>query len=328
MKKTLLKTIYNLGGFAPFHRLSRDNILILMYHRFSTEKNPHKTSAAEFAAHLEYLKKYNHVLSLAEIRQCLENDKSLPTNSVAITIDDGYADTYEIAFPTLKNFGFPATLFAVTDFLDEKCWLWTDFMRYVLTQTTENFCSIEFENYDKVESVLTDELQRLETAGRINLRLKLLPNEQKEAKIKQIAEALNVKIPMLPTKEFAPVSWQQAREMDAENLKIESHTVTHPILTNITQTQLDFELQTSKKRLESVLDRKVETFCYPNGTLNETVWKSVKNNDYKCAVTTNYGFNGKRENPFLLNRISAQNGIVDFAQSVSGFEAIKEKFRK
>lgn len=299
-----------------------------MYHRFSREEHPHKTSAAEFTAHLEYLKKHNRVLSLSEMQECLENDKSLPPNSVVITIDDGYADTYDVAFPILKKIGFPATLFAVTDFLDGKCWLWTDFMRFVLTQTTENFCSIEFENYDKVETALSGELQRLETAGRINSRLKLLPNEQKEAKIKQIAETLNVEVPTLPTKEFAPVSWEQTQGMDAENLKIESHTVTHPILTNITQMQLDFELQTSKKRLESVLDRSVKTFCYPNGIFNETVWKSVKNNNYKCAVTTNYGFNAKQENPFLLKRISAQNGIVDFAQSVSGFEAIKEKLRK
>lgn len=299
-----------------------------MYHRFSAEKDSHKTSAAQFAAHLEYLKKYNRVLSLAETTDRLQNEKSLPPNTVVITIDDGYADTYEIAFPILKKFGFPAVLFAVTDFLDEKCWLWTDFMRYALTRTTENFCSVEFENYDKVETALADEPHRLEIAGRINSCLKLLPNDQKEAKIKQIAEALNVQIPTLPTKEFAPVSWRQARDMDAGNLKIESHTVTHPILTNITPRQLDFELKTSKKRLESVLDRNVESFCYPNGTFNEAVWQSVKNNDYKCAVTTNYGFNGTRENPFLLNRISAQNEIADFAQSVSGFEAIKEKFRK
>ena len=328
MKKTLLKTVYNIGGFAPFHLINRDKILILMYHRFGREAHPYKTSAAEFSAHLEYLKKHHRVLSLTEILEALENNRSLPPNSVAITIDDGYLDTFEIAFPILKKFKVPAVLFAVTDFLDAKCWLWTDFMRFILTQTPEKICSIEWSAYDKVETVLTGELQRLEIAARLNSHLKLLPDEQKEAKIKQIAEKLSVEIPPLPPPEFAPISWRQAQEMDANNLKIESHTVTHPILTNITQTRLDFELQKSKKRLEEVLNKSVEIFCYPNGTLNETVWQSVKNNNYKCAVTTTYGFNEKQENPFLLKRISAQNGIVDFAQSVSGFEAIKGKFRK
>jgi peptidoglycan/xylan/chitin deacetylase (PgdA/CDA1 family) len=328
VKKTLLKTIYNLGGFAPFHWSNRDKVLILMYHRFSAEKNLHKVSGAEFTAHLEYLERHNRVLPLSEAIDFLEKGKTLPSNMVVITIDDGYADTYEIAFPILKKFSMPATLFAVTDFLDGKCWLWTDFMRYILTETKQSFCNIEFEKYDKIKTDLADEMQRLEVAARVNSLLKLLPNQEKETKIKEIAESLDVEIPVLPTKEFSPVTWQQAREMDAENLKIESHTVTHPILTNIEQTQLDFELRTSKNRLESILGRQVEQFCYPNGSLNEAIWQSVKNNDYKCAVTTNYGFNNRQANRFLLNRISAQSSILDFAQSVSGFEAMKQNLAK
>jgi len=241
-----------------------------------------------------------------------------------ITVDDGYADAFEIAFPLLKKFNLPATLFAVTDFVDGKCWLWTDLMRYILTATKQDFLSVEFENGEKIETKLTDEMQRLETASRVNVRLKKMPNERKEAKIKEIAETLSVEIPALPTGEFAPISWQQAKEMDASVLKIESHTATHPILTNITERQLDFELQNSKKKLETVLNRKSEHFCYPNGSFNETVWQTVRNNDYKCAVTTDYGFNGKGENPFLLKRIDAQAAIENFAQSVSGFEAIKQ----
>jgi len=325
VKKTLLKTFYNFGAFAPFHRTTRGKILILTYHRFSRDANPSKVSANEFASHLAYLKKHNHILSLPEAAEHLENGKPLPRGATVITIDDGYADTYNIAFPLLKRYGFPATLFAVTDFLDEKLWLWTDLMRYVLSETAKDFLSIEFENGEKLEMKLSDVQQRLMAASRVNSHLKKLSNERKETKIRGIAETLNVKIPALPTAEYAPVSWAQAREMDASNLHVESHTVTHPILTNINQAQLDYELQTSKMRLENELGRAVETFCYPNGSLNETVWQSVKNNGYKAAVTTNYGFNVAGENPFTLNRIDAQSAIENFAQSVSGFEALKQR---
>jgi len=323
VKKTLLKTIYNLGAFAPFHWTTRGKILILTYHRFSRETNPSKTSAAEFAAHLAYLKKHNHVLSLSETVKYFEEGKPLPRGATVITIDDGYADAYDVAFPLLKKFGFPATLFAVTDFLDRKLWLWTDLMRYVLSETKKDFLNVEFENGEKIEMKLIDARQRLMAASRVNLHLKKLPNEQKEAKIKEVAETLTVKIPALPTAEYAPVSWAQAREMDANNLRVESHTVTHPILTNINQAQLDYELKVSKERLETALDRRIEHFCYPNGSQNPAVWQSVKNNGYKSAVTTNYGFNGADENSFLLNRIDAQSAIENFVQSVSGFEALR-----
>lgn len=325
MKKTLLKTFYNIGAFAPFHWASRDKVLILTYHRFSSERHPSKISAAEFAAHLEYLKRYNRVLSLSEAAEHLKNGNSLPPNATVITIDDGYADAYDVAFPILKQFEMPATLYVVTDFLDGKCWLWTDLMRYVLTETGQENLKLEFENGDSIETKLTDERQRLETANRVNARLKRMPNERKDAQIKAIAESLNVQIPALPSEKFAPVSWEQAQEMDDGNLSIESHTVTHPILTNINQTELDFELQTSKKRLETALGRTVENFCYPNGTFDAKVSQAVENAGYKCAVTTAYGFNEKQANRFALRRIDAQAAIENFAQSVSGFEAMRQR---
>jgi len=327
MKKALLKTMYNLGAFAPFRFASREKVLILTYHRFSREENPYKISGAEFAAHLEYLSKHNRVLPLDDTIDYLNNGKSLPPNTTVITIDDGYSDAYEIAFPVLKKFNLPATVYAVTDFLDGKCWLWTDLMRYVLLETKNDSVKIEFGGQNEIKAELKDKTQRFETASRINSRLKKMLNEQKEAKIKEIAKSLNVEIPALPVEEFAPMNWQQAREMDAENVKIESHTTTHPILTNISEKHLDFELTNSKMRLEEMLNRKVEHFCYPNGSFDENARKAVEKAGYKSAVTTDYGFNEKQANSFLLNRIDAQSGIADFAQSASGFEAIKQKIR-
>lgn len=313
--------MYNFGAFAPFRWAMREKILILTYHRFSREKTEAKISAEEFETHLEYLKNHHRVLPLAEAIECLQNGKSLPPNTTVITIDDGYEDAYEIAFPLLKKFGFPATVYAITDFSDAKIWLWTDLMRYVLLNTKRDSVKIEFGETDKIEVDLTN---RLKTATHINSRLKKLPNEQKDAKIKELAKDLQVELPALPTADFVPMNWTQAREMDAENVNIESHTVTHPILTNISAKELDFEMQTSKKRLEEVLNRKVEHFCYPNGSFDENVQKAAENAGYKSATTTAYGFNDARTNRFLMNRIDAQSAIENFAQSASGFEAFRK----
>jgi peptidoglycan/xylan/chitin deacetylase (PgdA/CDA1 family) len=327
VKQTLLKTIYHLGGFAPFHRITRGNVLILMYHRFSPERERYKISADEFDAHLAYLSKYNRVLSLSDAIENLKNGKSLPPNATIITIDDGYSDVYEVAFPILKKYEMPATVYAVTDFLDGKCWLWTDLMRYVLSQTKAENLRIEFSGGEKIEANLTGENDRFEIAARINAKLKRLPDEAKNTKIEEIAKSLNVEIPKLPAQEFAPMSWQQAREMDAQNVKIESHTVTHPILTNIDRARLDDELRRSKMCLENALNRKIEHFCYPNGNLNADVRKAVENAGYQSAVTTEYGFNDEQANQYSLKRIDAAAPIEKFAQSASGFEAFTRKIR-
>ncbi len=317
--------MYRLGAFAPFQWANRDKVLILMYHGFSREPHPHKISASEFDAHLDYLGKHHRVLPLSDVIDFLQNGKTLPPNTAVITIDDGYADAYDIAFPLLKEKQTPATVYAVTDFLDGKCWLWTDLMRYVLLKTESKNISIGFEN-ELIEAALGDDLQRLETAGRINSRLKKLPDDLKDKKIADLARSLGVEIPAKPSGDFAAITWEQAREMDAANVRIESHTVQHPILTNIAGGRLDVELKSSKKRLEEMLDRPVENFCYPNGSFNENVKNAVENAGYKSATTTNYGFNDRQMNRFLLNRIDARAAIANFAQSASGFEAFRGQY--
>ncbi len=325
MKKQLLKTIFNFGGFTPFHWANRKKVLILTYHRFSRGQDASKVSAADFDSHLQYLSRHNNVLPLAEAVECLKNGKTLPANATVITIDDGYSDAYEIAFAKLKKYGFPATVYAITDFVDQNIWLWTDLMRYVMAKTIDSEFSFDFGTGDSVQARLTDDAKRLEAANRTNERLKKLSNEQKDAKIAEIARQLNVELPTAPPPEFAAMTWDQAREMDADGVTIESHTVTHPILTNVSQTELDFELRTAKARLEEQLGRCVDHFCYPNGSLNDNVRRAAENAGYESAVTTAYGFNNGDSDQLLLNRIDAQSAIESFAQSASGFEAVKQR---
>lgn len=296
-----------------------------MYHRFSEKEHPYKISKNEFEKHLKYLSKHNTILHLDEVIEAQAKGKRLPKNPTVITIDDGYADFYDIAFPLLKKYRMPATLYVITDFLDGKIWLWTDLMRYLLMESDAAYFSYEHPNGEKVESKLENDWQKMEVAGKVNSILKKLPENEKFFRIREIAESLEVEIPNKPTKEFAPISWEQAREMDKSYIKIESHTVTHPILPNVDEIQLVFEITKAKNRLEKILERNVGHFCYPNGSLNEKVRQEVENAGYKTAVTTEYGFNNGRSNPFLLKRIDANPSIANFAQSVSGFEQFRQK---
>jgi peptidoglycan/xylan/chitin deacetylase (PgdA/CDA1 family) len=325
VKQQILKTIYTFGGFAPFHNLNQRKVLILTYHRFSEKPHPYKISGDEFESHLAYLVKNNNVLTLDELIGAFNAGDNLPPNPTVITIDDGYHDAYEIAFPLLQKYKMPATLYAITDFLDGKTWVWTDLMRFLLLESEAVFFSYEHPNGEVVEAEFEDDLHKLEVAGKVNSILKKLSEKEKRFRLVEIAESLEVKIPDVPAEDFAPVTWEQAKEMDRHGVRIESHTVTHPILPNINQIQLEFELLQSKKRLAEVLEREVEHFCYPNGSLNETVRQATERAGYKSAVTTSYGFNNGGTDHFLLNRIDASPGIANFAQSVSGFEQLRQK---
>lgn len=87
--------------------------VILMYHHVSAT-TPRITSlnADEFRQHLAYLRDNDfNVMPLEDIVSALRSGAALPDRTAAITFDDGYRNNYDTAYPMLREFGFPFTLF-------------------------------------------------------------------------------------------------------------------------------------------------------------------------------------------------------------------------
>ncbi len=95
-------------------------VTILMYHSIDYEKgNDLRVPKEKFREQMKYLKDNNFTtLSLQEVYDFLENNKPIPEKSVAITLDDGYMDNYNNAFPVLKEFGQTAAIFAIIEAID------------------------------------------------------------------------------------------------------------------------------------------------------------------------------------------------------------------
>lgn len=102
--------------FAPLAVAQDDapaSAVILQYHHVSTS-TPRITSVNidEFRAHMDYLRDNGFtILPLEDIVAALRNGDPLPDRSAAITFDDGYRNNYDAAFPLLREFGWPFTLF-------------------------------------------------------------------------------------------------------------------------------------------------------------------------------------------------------------------------
>ncbi len=313
-------------AFSAVRFLNRARTPILMYHRFSEDPTPFTTSRAELSAHLRYLTGKYNVIGLSELARMLSDGEDPPPNSAVVTIDDGYLDAFEIAKPIFDEYGVPATFFVVTDFVDGKCWIWTDKARYLLLNCEREAIDLEFDGR-KVTARLNGRRSRIEAAGRINAELKQLTAAARDEKLEELASAVGVSIPDLPTDEFAPVSWKQAREMDLGNISIESHTVTHPILTNCTDEEVDLELSGSRAILEDKLQRSARIFCYPNGSQGERERSAVERSGYLAAVSTELRLLASGDDRFALPRVDAESDMSRFAQAVSGFDRFKATFR-
>ena len=95
---------------------------VLMYHRFGEDKYPSTNiKLNQFLEHVDEISKpkYN-VISLDNALKAIENIKLIKDRSVVITIDDAYSSVYKHAWPILKKYNLPFTLFVSTDVIDNK----------------------------------------------------------------------------------------------------------------------------------------------------------------------------------------------------------------
>ena len=113
---------------------------IMMYHHVADvdPKRSDTVSPERFDWHMAYLKKHHfNVLPLRTLVQIIKQGKPLPRKSVVITFDDGSADNFQYAFPVLKKYDFPATIFVITDVVNTEGYLTTAQMKEMLAQGIE-----------------------------------------------------------------------------------------------------------------------------------------------------------------------------------------------
>jgi len=102
---------------------------IVMYHSVENSQGPAGivVSPKSFAKQMDYLqKKHYKVLSLDELVSLIKEKKPMPRKSVVITFDDGYENNYLNAYPALKKYGFPATIFVIVDLIGREGYLTWD----------------------------------------------------------------------------------------------------------------------------------------------------------------------------------------------------------
>ena len=99
---------------------------ILLYHHIADEFDLTNAisiiSPRDFNLHMTAIKTQYKPISLREYVEfvnCKDGSKTLPTNPIIVTFDDGYLSNYEVAYPILKKLEIPATIFIVTDTVGE-----------------------------------------------------------------------------------------------------------------------------------------------------------------------------------------------------------------
>jgi peptidoglycan/xylan/chitin deacetylase (PgdA/CDA1 family) len=105
-------------------QVEKKRIPILMYHSISQYASPKfkrfAVAPALFNEHMAYLHQhaYTPVTITRFVQACTQESATLPANPVILTFDDGFSDFYTEALPVLKRYGFVATLYLVTAYIN------------------------------------------------------------------------------------------------------------------------------------------------------------------------------------------------------------------
>lgn len=99
------------------------------------------------------------------------------------------------------------------------------------------------------------------------------------------------------------LSEEAIREMSAYGIDIESHTLTHPHLNKMNYDKQLEELVKSKKTLEEITGKEINSIAYPFGDFNADSVKAAKEAGYTLGFTTKLGLSDRSDNPLTLDRI-------------------------
>ena len=100
-----------------------------MYHHIGSKKDGYllnRTNTSDFEKQMIYLKKTHEIFNFKRLNQVFKEGKTLPKRTAIITFDDGYKNNYTEAFPILKKYNIPATIFLTTGHIETNNVFWWD----------------------------------------------------------------------------------------------------------------------------------------------------------------------------------------------------------
>lgn len=332
MKRVVVAILYGLGILWLSRLLNRRRLVILTYHGvLPSEAGPadarsrNVVTEDEFRRQVRYLSRAYRCLPLAEAVELLRRGERLPLYPACVTFDDGFRNNFVHAFPILREYGVPATIFLATGHIGTRIrLLWTEKAEFLIMRTPKTRLVLEADGI-RWELSLGDPQARARAARRTVGALKAMSSEQRERLLRALEAAAGVSDGDAEREpgRYAFLDWPEVREMANHGIEFGSHTVSHAILATLGAEARLAEVVESKHEIERRLGRPCRLFSYPNGTAGDFAdvdKANLREAGYRGAVTQIAGLNDGTTDPFELRRVNigrGHSGLLFIAQ-VSG----------
>jgi peptidoglycan/xylan/chitin deacetylase (PgdA/CDA1 family) len=307
-----------LSAYSYFRRrVTGHQIAIIMYHSVNQINKTFiipSVTPDVFESQIQYLQSNFQLISLDKLSEMLKGSLKLPRKAVVVTLDDGYSDNFTYAYPILRKYGVPATVFVSSGYIDRFRVYWWDLVDYFVETYSANKVSLRGIGTLSLKSE-TDRLAAKKTIRRI---LKKMPEKEFNKIVNEVSLMLG-KREICELSKRRMLSWAEIMEMHYGGISFGAHTVNHKTLTK-THTELcKTEIIQSKDEIEKKLKSKVTSFCFPSGKYDPKMLKIVEEAGFSCAVTTlPFGLVRKGDSAYSLRRVPAFEDFDVFKGTLSG----------
>ena len=226
----------------------------------------HDPAPNDFNAFLHALNVRYNFVGMEEVIRAKKDGKlhELPKYAAVITFDDGHKQNFDL-IDSIVELQAPTTIYACSDIVNTQRHFWSN---YPLPKP-------------QMEAI------------------KSLPNAEMLEKLATVGYDKQKNYP-----ERQALTLAEMQDMEQTGLiSFESHTCFHPILTQLPDAESAAEIADSKKHLETLLDKTISGFAYPNGDYSQREIDYVKAANYDYAVTVEHGQVSTQSDDYKLPRI-------------------------
>lgn len=270
----LLSRIVNRPLILCFHRIGKHTGSIL-------DLRVGKTDVRSFTIVICCLRILGYrFVTLEYLKDCIDSTKL--GRFAVITFDDGYKDLYQNAFPILKKYKIPFTLFLTTSTVGSEKLLWLHKI-YISIDRLSHANRLKILNHyftsSKSGDNLLDQVDKLIVTKNIGFieKIKIAEKIAYESGLSDYSEIEIAKELYLTKAEL--------KKMELNGLSIEVHGHGHLVPDNLNRLETEDEIKTSYSYIIKEFERQPQFYCLPYGLSNKFIGDVVRKYHIKGITT-------------------------------------------
>jgi peptidoglycan/xylan/chitin deacetylase (PgdA/CDA1 family) len=308
---------YGLFKVVSSSRFRNSKVLILGYHGVSL-KDEHQWNPFAYVSpqtlrqRLEIIKRNKcTVLSLEEAIQHLKHGH-LPERSVVLTFDDGTHDFYSIVLPMLQEFGYPATVYLTTYYVENPFPSTPGIWSYLLWKARNVKVNARKLLDSDVTFDLSSDAGRATAVQQIRSRAlsQNLDARGREALSQRLAQLLGIDYQqVLDEKVLQLMRPSEIQAVARAGASVQMHMHVH-VTPSECRAYID-NLEENRRFIVNLTRSTPHHFCYPGGVYDQQSVRWLRDHGIESATTCNPGLTTVKTDRLQIPRLMDCSAISE-----------------